>query len=301
MIRFDDKVAIVTGAGNGLGRQYALELARRGAKVVVNDFGGARDGSEGSRSAVDEVVGEIEANGGQAMAAPCSVSDEQGVAAMVADALQRWGRVDILVNNAGILRDKTFAKVTLEDYRAVLEVHLMGSVICTKAVWETMREQHYGRVLMTTSSTGLYGNFGQSNYGAAKMGLVGLMNTLKLEGQKYGIHCNALAPTAGTRMTEDLMNPQSYEMFDPARIVPGVIHLVSEQAPTGAILCAGAGVFALARVQETMGLHLADDELTAEAVAAGWEEVCNDSDVRYPQQGGEQGMKIFERIQQSQS
>ena len=220
-IRFDDRVAIVTGAGGGLGREHALELGRRGAKVVVNDFGGAVDGSGGSEGPAQQVADEIVAAGGQAMAANCSVTDEQGVAAMVAAAVKEWGRVDILINNAGILRDKSFAKMTLEDFRAVVEVHLMGTVICTKAVWEQMREQNYGRILMTSSSSGVYGNFGQSNYGAAKMGIVGFMNVLKLEGHKYNIYCNALAPVAGTRMTEGLMDENSFRHFRSGRHHPG--------------------------------------------------------------------------------
>ena len=298
-IRFDDRVAIVTGAGGGLGREHALELGRRGAKVVVNDFGGAVDGSGGSEGPAQQVADEIVAAGGQAMAANCSVTDEQGVAAMVAAAVKEWGRVDILINNAGILRDKSFAKMTLEDFRAVVEVHLMGTVICTKAVWEQMREQNYGRILMTSSSSGVYGNFGQSNYGAAKMGIVGFMNVLKLEGHKYNIYCNALAPVAGTRMTEGLMDENSFATFDPAVITPGVIFLVSEQAPTGAILSAGGHVFALARMQETVGLHLPGEQLSAEAVAANWDKVCNDSEARYPYQGADQGAKIWELINQS--
>src|SRR5271154_1351316 len=204
-IRFDGRVAIVTGAGNGLGRAHALGLAERGAKVVVNDFGGARDGTGGSSEAADKVVAEIKAAGGEAIAAACSVPDEAGVKAMVEAAVSTWGRVDILVNNAGILRDKTFAKMEIADFRAVLDVHLMGAVHCTKAVWEIMRAHNSGRIVLPTSSSGLYGNFGQSNYGAAKMALVGLMQTLSLEGAKHNIHVNCLAPTAATRMTEGLM------------------------------------------------------------------------------------------------
>ncbi|MGE3066971.1 MAG: SDR family NAD(P)-dependent oxidoreductase, partial [Hyphomicrobiaceae bacterium] len=205
-IDFKGRVAIVTGAGNGLGRQHALALAARGAKVVVNDFGGARDGSGGSLSAAEQVVAEIKAAGGEAMADGCSVTDFAGVTAMVANALKAWGRVDILVNNAGILRDKSFAKMELDDFRRVIDVHLMGAVHCTKAVWDTMRAQNYGRIVMTTSSSGLYGNFGQSNYGAAKMAVVGLMQVLSLEGAKNNIHVNCLAPTAATRMTEDILS-----------------------------------------------------------------------------------------------
>lgn len=299
-ISFDNQVAIVTGAGGGLGREHALELARRGAKVMVNDFGGAVDGTGGSATAAEQVAEQIRQLGGQALASGCSVTDQQAVAAMVAEALEQWGRVDVLINNAGILRDKTFAKAELSDFREVVEVHLMGAVICTKAVWEQMKQQNYGRIVMTTSSTGLYGNFGQSNYGAAKLGLVGLTNTLKLEGRKYGIHCNAVAPVAGTRMTEGLMGDEGFNAFKPEYVTPGVVYLASSEAPNGAVLSAGAGVFALARMQETMGLYLGTGaELTAENIAAGWEQVCDDADARYPRQGGEQGGKIFELIQKS--
>ena len=205
---FKGRVAIVTGAGGGLGRQHALALAARGAKVVVNDLGGARDGSGGSLSAAESVVAEIRAAGGEAMVNGASVTDFEAVQAMVQQAIDAWGRVDILVNNAGILRDKSFAKMEIADFRTVVDVHLMGAVHCCKAVWPHMNEQKYGRILMTTSSSGLYGNFGQSNYGAAKLALVGLMQTLALEGAKNNIHVNSLAPTAATRMTEGLMPPQ---------------------------------------------------------------------------------------------
>jgi NAD(P)-dependent dehydrogenase (short-subunit alcohol dehydrogenase family) len=218
-IRFDGQVAIVTGAGGGLGRQHALALAARGAKVVVNDFGRAAEGQ--SLTAAEAVVREIEAAGGTAVAHGASVTDEAGVAAMVADTLQRWGRIDILVNNAGILRDKSFAKMELADFRLVLDVHLMGAVICTHAVWPAMRAQKYGRIVMTTSSSGLYGNFGQSNYGAAKMALVGLMQTLSLEGAKDGIRVNCLAPTAATRMTEGLLPPAGAGALTPESVTPG--------------------------------------------------------------------------------
>jgi NAD(P)-dependent dehydrogenase (short-subunit alcohol dehydrogenase family) len=220
-IRFDDRVAIVTGAGGGLGRQHALALGRRGCKVVVNDFGGGRDGTGGSATPAEQVAAEIIAAGGEAIAAACSVTDVDGVQAMVQSAMDTWGRVDILVNNAGVLRDKTFAKMELDDFRFVLEVHLMGAVICSKAVWEIMRAQTYGRIAMTTSSSGLYGNFGQSNYAAAKMGLVGLMQTLAIEGAKYDIRVNSLAPTAATRMTEDLGGALDLDAIRPDLVSAG--------------------------------------------------------------------------------
>ena len=288
-IRFDGRVAIVTGAGGGLGRQHALALARRGAKVVVNDFGGARDGTGGSATPAEEVVAEIEALGGEAMANPASVTDFASVQAMVEAALGRWGRIDILVNNAGVLRDKTFAKMELDDFRFVLEVHLMGAVNCTKAVWETMRNQNYGRIVMTTSSSGLYGNFGQSNYGAAKMGLVGLMQTLSIEGAKNDIRVNCLAPTAATRMTEDLGARLDLDALRPELVSPGLLHLVSENAPTRAILCAGAGGFEAAHVTLTQGIHAVGDD-APEQVAARWDEIIDRTGSIVPESGAAQGM-----------
>jgi NAD(P)-dependent dehydrogenase (short-subunit alcohol dehydrogenase family) len=263
-IRFDGRVAIVTGAGGGLGRSHALALAGRGAKVVVNDLGGMRDGSGGSPEAALKVVEEIRSAGGEAIADGSSVTDAAGVTAMVAKAMGRWGRVDILVNNAGILRDKTFAKMELDDFRAVLDVHLMGAVHCTKAVWEIMRGQNYGRIVMTTSSSGLYGNFGQANYGAAKMALVGLMQTLALEGARYDIRVNCLAPTAATRMTADLFPAEMLTLVKPEAVSPGVLALVAEDAPTRMILCAGAGSFEQAFVTLTKGAYVGDGEDAAE-------------------------------------
>ncbi|MDQ4136168.1 MAG: SDR family NAD(P)-dependent oxidoreductase [Pseudomonadota bacterium] len=273
-IRFDNRVAVVTGAGNGLGRAHALGLAARGARVVVNDFGGARDGSGGSSEAAQAVVEEIRAAGGEAMADGTNVADYAQVEAMIERAKVEWGRVDILVNNAGILRDKTFAKLELADFEAVLDVHLMGAVHCCKAVWETMRAQGYGRIVMTSSSSGLYGNFGQSNYGAAKMAVVGLMNVLHHEGRKYGIRVNTLAPTAATRMTQDLIPPERLALMKPEAITPGLLYLVSEDAPSRTILCAGAGAFAVARVVETPGVYLPEAERSPEAIAARFAEIA---------------------------
>ena len=263
-IRFDGRVAIVTGAGGGLGRSHALALARRGAKLVVNDLGGMRDGSGGSPEAALKVVEEIRSAGGEAIADGSSVTDYAAITEMVGKAMARWGRVDILVNNAGILRDKTFAKMELEDFRAVIDVHLMGAVHCTKAVWEIMRQQNYGRIVMTTSSSGLYGNFGQSNYSAAKMALVGLMQTLALEGARYDIRVNCLAPTAATRMTEDLFPPEMLKLVKAEAVTPGVLMLSGEDAPTRMILCAGAGSFEQAFVTLTRGAYVGEGDDAAE-------------------------------------
>lgn len=253
---FTGRVAIVTGAGGGLGRQHALALAARGAKVLVNDLGGSVNGSGGSTGAAQAVVDEIVAAGGQALANVASVTDPVAVQAMVQQALDAWGRVDVLVNNAGILRDKSFAKMSLEDFRLVVEVHLMGAVHCTHAVWPHMMAQQYGRVVMTTSSSGLYGNFGQSNYGAAKLALVGLMQTLALEGAKHNIRVNALAPTAATRMTEDLFPPDMLAAFNPEAVVPAMLVLAGDEAPNRTVLCAGAGTFESAHITLTQGLWL---------------------------------------------
>lgn len=300
-ISFKDRVAIVTGAGGGLGRCHALDLAKRGAKVVVNDLGGSVDGSsDGSLSAAETVVEEIKAAGGEAMANGASVTEKDQVEAMVKDVMEKYGRIDILVNNAGILRDKSFTKVEDEDFRIVLEVHLMGSVNCTKAVWEIMKEQNYGRIVMTSSSSGLYGNFGQTNYGAAKMGVVGLMNTLKLEGAKYNIKCNALAPVAGTRMTESLMPGEVLDQIQPDFVTPAVTFMVSDEAPTGVIVAAGAGVFTRVMIHETKGVNLGTGEdMLAENIAANWDQISDMTDAKLCYQGGDQTMKIFELIQET--
>lgn len=292
-IRFDDQVVIVTGAGGGLGRCHALEFARRGAKVVVNDLGGARDGTGGSSSAAAAVVAEIEALGGEAIADGANVTKADEVQAMVDAAMSRWGRIDVLVNNAGILRDKTFAKLELGDFETVVDVHLIGSVVCTKAVWEIMRQQQYGRIMMTSSSSGLYGNFGQANYGAAKLGLVGLMNTLHLEGMKYNIHVNTLAPVAATRMTEDLMGEEVLAALKPELVTPAVIFMCSKDAGSRQIIAAGAGGFARAAIIESEGILLTGDEATAENLAARWEEASDMSTARELQQGSEQSVKFL--------
>lgn len=292
---FKGRVAIVTGAGGGLGRQHALALAARGAKVVVNDLGGARDGSGGSLSAAESVVAEIRAAGGEAMANGASVTDFEAVQAMVQQAMDAWGRVDILVNNAGILRDKSFAKMEIADFRTVVDVHLMGAVHCCKAVWPHMTEQKYGRILMTTSSSGLYGNFGQSNYGAAKMALVGLMQTLALEGSKNNIHVNSLAPTAATRMTEGLMPPQVLEALKPEAVVPAMLVLVSEDAPTRTTLCAGAGSVEAAHITLTQGAWIGLDDNAPETLAANLRQVLARAGDMVPESGAAQGSQEVTR------
>jgi NAD(P)-dependent dehydrogenase (short-subunit alcohol dehydrogenase family) len=265
---FSGRVAIVTGAGGGLGRQHALALAARGARVLVNDLGGAVDGTGGSVGAAQKVVDEIRAAGGEALANGASVTDFAAVQAMVAQAVEAWGRVDVLVSNAGILRDKSFAKMDLADFRLVLDVHLMGAVHCCKALWPVMTQQKYGRIVLTTSSSGLYGNFGQTNYGAAKMALVGFMQTLAIEGMKHDIRVNCLAPTAATRMTQDLFPPDMLDAFVPEAVVPAMLVLAAHDAPTRTTLCAGAGGFEAANVTMTQGAYIgvgpdADEQLQA--------------------------------------
>ncbi len=295
-IRFDDKVAIVTGAGGGLGRAYALELAKRGAKVVVNDLGGTRDGTGHSDAAL-KVVEEIKAAGGEAMSNGGSVTEYEQMVEMVAKAKEAWGGVHILINNAGVLRDKSFAKMEPADFKFVVDVHLNGSANCTKAVWDMMREQAYGRILMTASSTGLFGNFGQANYGAAKLGLAGLAKTLYLEGAKYNIKVNTIAPTAGTRMTEDLFPPEAFQAFAPEKVAPAALYLVSEDAPTNAIVGAGAGVFQAAYVTLTQGKLLTGDELSPDGVAAHWAEITDRTGELTPASGSEQSMSILKKLQ----
>lgn len=289
-ISFGGKVAIVTGAGGGLGKAYALELARRGAKVVVNDLGGARDGTGHSDAAL-QVVEEIRAAGGEAMSNGGSVTEYEQMVEMVAKAKEAWGGVHILINNAGILRDKTFAKMEPVDFELVVRVHLLGSANATKAVWETMREQNYGRILMTTSSSGLGGNFGQSNYGAAKLGLVGLAKTLNLEGAKNNIRVNSLAPTAGTRMTQDIFPEEAFKAFNPEAVVPAALFLVSEDAPTNTIIGAGAGVFQSFAVTMSPGVLLPKDDVTVEGFAAAWDRINDRSGDSVLQSGMEQSMQ----------
>jgi NAD(P)-dependent dehydrogenase (short-subunit alcohol dehydrogenase family) len=256
----DNRVAIVTGAGGGLGAAHARLLAARGTRVVVCDMN-----AEGAQRLADEIV----AAGGEAIAVAASVTEEEQVAAMVETVMDRWRRIDILVNNAGILRDKSFAKMDMHDFRLVVDVHLMGAAICSKAVWDIMRAQRYGRIVMTTSSSGLYGNFGQANYGAAKMALVGLMQTLAIEGERYGIRVNCLSPTAATQMTHGVLAPEALAVLTPELVSPAIVALVAEDAPSRTILCAGAGHFAQAHVTLTAGRHIgagpgaADDVIAA--------------------------------------
>lgn len=288
-IDFQGRVAIVTGAGGGLGRQHALALAARGAKVLVNDLGGAVDGSGGTVTAAQAVVDEIRAAGGEALANGASVTDFAAVEAMVQQAIDAWGRVDILVNNAGILRDKSFAKMDMADFRLVVDVHLMGAAHCCKAVWPHMVAQQYGRIVMTTSSTGLYGNFGQANYGAAKLAQVGLMQTLSIEGAKNNIRVNALAPTAATRMTEDLFPKDMLDALRPESVVPAMLVLAHESAPTRTVLCAGGGSFEAAHITLTQGIHLGTGADVPEQLAVRLAEVTERAGEQVPQSGAAQG------------
>ena len=296
-INFDNKVAIVTGAGGGLGRSHALQLAERGAKVVVNDLGGNVDGTGGSSEAADKVVEEIKVAGGEAISNGSSVTDKSGVNKLIEDTMSAFGRIDILINNAGVLRDKSFTKVTLDDFEFVVDVHLMGSVYCTKAVWPIMVEQNYGRIVMTSSSSGIFGNFGQSNYGAAKMGVVGLMNTLKIEGKKYNIKVNSLVPVAATRMTENLGMPDAvFESLKPETVSPAVIFMSSEDAPDGAMISAGAGVFAKAEIVHSEGIALKGDDLNADMLADKWSEVSDMQNSKTLLSGAEHTAHIFKKL-----
>jgi len=296
-VEFNNRVAIVTGAGGGLGRSHALALAARGVKVVVNDLGGSVDGTGGSATMADNVVAEIIAAGGEAFANGANVIKEDEVNAMVAETIERFGKVDILVNNAGILRDKSFSKMTLADWDLVVAVHLRGSATCTKAVWNHMKENAYGRIVMTTSSSGMYGNFGQTNYGAAKAGLSGFMRTLCLEGAKYDIRINTLSPTARSRMTENLMPEEYLEKLTVESVSAGLVYLVSDDAPNRMILCAGAGGYSETKVFETQGVNLSEGEQTAENVAKFIDKIRATDGMEEFTNGGQQGAKFLGRIQ----
>jgi NAD(P)-dependent dehydrogenase (short-subunit alcohol dehydrogenase family) len=293
-IRFDDRVAIVTGAGAGLGRSHALALAARGARVVVNDFGGDVHGTGGSSEPAQRVVDEIIAAGGQALAHGADVCNAAQVADMVARTMERWGRVDVLVNNAGILRDASFAKATLADFHKVLDVHLFGSAVCSHAVWAHMRAANYGRILMTTSTSGIYGNFGQANYGAAKTGLIGLMNVLQIEGEKYGIRVNALCPSAATRMTQGLMPEAALALMTPESVSAAAVFLVSDAAPRRTILAAIAGGYSRIVIQETRGVYLPENERTPEAIAARFGDIADLTGAIHSEQQGGPGLRFLQ-------
>lgn len=292
-IRFDGQVAIVTGAGGGLGRSHALELAKRGAKVVVNDLGGDVHGEGASVSAAQAVVDQIVADGGEAIVHGANVCKEDEVADMINKTMEKWGRIDVLINNAGILRDKSFAKMDSSDMDLVVQVHLIGSATCSRLVWPIMRDQGYGRIVMTTSSSGLYGNFGQANYGAAKLGLVGLMNTLCIEGSKYDIRVNALAPVAATRMTEGLMPPEALEKLTPKSVTAGLITLCDKDSPNRTVLAAGAGGYAVAKIFETDGIYLPPEDQTAEAVRENFASITSEDGMKELLQGSEQTLKFL--------
>ena len=296
-IEFKNRVAIVTGAGGGLGRSHALALASRGVKVVVNDLGGSVDGSGAGSEMAQNVVAEIKATGGEAIANGANVTKQDEVEAMVVEAIKAFGKVDILVNNAGILRDKSFSKMTMADWKLVVDVHLHGSATCTKAIWNHMKENQYGRIVMTTSSSGMYGNFGQTNYGAAKAGLSGFMRTLCLEGAKYDIRINTLSPTARSRMTENLMPEEILEKLTVDSVTAGLVYLVSDDAPNRMILCAGAGGYSETKVFETQGINLSEGEQTAENVAKFIDKIRDISGQEEFTNGGQQGTKFLTRIQ----
>jgi len=296
-VEFENRVAIVTGAGGGLGRSHALALAARGVKVVVNDLGGSVDGTGGSETMAEKVVAEIIAAGGEAIANGANVTNEAEVQAMVDETIAKWGKIDILVNNAGILRDKSFSKMEMSDWDLVVAVHLKGSAVCTKAVWNHMKENGYGRIVMTTSSSGMYGNFGQTNYGAAKAGLSGFMRTLCLEGAKYDIRVNVLSPTARSRMTENLMPEEILEKLTVESVSAGLVYLVCDDSPNRMILCAGAGGYSETKVFETSGINLSEGEQTAENVAKFIDKIRATDDMEEYTNGGQQGAKFLTRIQ----
>jgi len=294
-ISFEGQVAIVTGSGNGLGRSHALQLAARGAKVVVNDFGGARDGTGGSSEAAEKVVAEIIEAGGDAMANGANVADWTQVQNLVSETVDKWGRIDILINNAGILRDKSFGKMDIADWDAVVEVHLNGTAYCSRAVWNIMKEQNYGRIVNTTSTSGIYGNFGQANYGAAKDGVVGLMNTLHIEGAKNNIHINCVAPTAATRMTEDIIPEAMLAQIAPEAVTPAVLYLASKDGPSRTIMLAGAGCYAVAKLLESDGLYISEEDRTPETIAAQFDAISDMSDAREMMTGNDHVMKIIQK------
>lgn len=294
-IRFDNQVVIITGSGNGLGKSHALEFARRGAKVVVNDFGGARDGSGGSSQAAEAVVAEIQAAGGEAIANGADVADRTQVAAMAEQTMEAYGRVDVLVNNAGILRDRSFGKMSGEEWDAVIAVHLTGSANCSLAVWNQMKAQNYGRIVMTTSTSGIYGNFGQANYGAAKTGVWGMMNTLHIEGAKNNIHVNCISPTAATRMTEDVIPAEALKLLDPKWVTPAVVFLGSSEAPSRNILLAGAGGYTVANLMEAEGLFFDEADRTPEMIAQNWSSITDMENAVEHMQGNDHVMKMVQK------
>lgn len=280
-IDFTGRVAIVTGAGGGLGRTYALELAKRGAKVVVNDFGGARDGTGGGTTMADAVVAEIKALGGTAIANYDGVHTHEGGANIVKQAIEAFGKVDILINNAGILRDKSFTKMEEDLWDPVIAVHLKGAYNVTKPAFLNMRDNGYGRIVMTASGTGLFGNFGQTNYGAAKLGLVGFMNSLGIEGAKYNIKVNTIAPVAATRLTEDIMPPEIFQKLNPEYVTPVVLFLCSEQCQDSRkIICTGAGLVQRAMIVVNDGAFLGKEPATPEAVAEKWAQILEPKNLR---------------------
>lgn len=294
-ISFEGQVAIVTGSGNGLGRSHALQLAARGAKVVVNDFGGARDGTGGSSAAAEKVVAEIVEAGGEAMANGANVADWTQVQNLVSEVMDKWGRIDILINNAGILRDKSFGKMDISDWDAVVDVHLNGTAYCSRAVWNVMKEQNYGRIVNTTSTSGIYGNFGQANYGAAKDGVVGLMNTLHIEGGKNNIHINCVAPTAATRMTEDIIPADMLAQIAPEHVTPAVLFLASKDGPSRTVMLAGAGCYAIAKLLESDGVYIPEADRSPEAIAAQFDVISDMSNAREMMTGNDHVMKIIQK------
>ncbi|MEM8652105.1 MAG: SDR family NAD(P)-dependent oxidoreductase [Pseudomonadota bacterium] len=291
-ISFNGQVAIVTGAGNGLGRSHALELGKRGAKVVVNDFGGARDGTGGEMGPAEKVAQEIIEAGGEAIANGANVANYSDCEAMAAQAMEKWGRIDVLINNAGILRDKSFGKLEMENWNIVVDVHLTGSANCSRAVWNHMKDQNYGRILMTTSTSGIYGNFGQANYGAAKLGLVGLMNTLCIEGAKNNIQINCISPTAATRMTEDILTEDMLAKLDPKFVTPAAVFLVSNEAPNHTVMFAGAGSYTTMQISESAGMHLAEEDRNADGVAANFAAISDMSNPDVFYSGTEHVVKV---------